>query len=358
MNDIESLRIDVGDKLERLIEVIQSSGKLACALVYRSDKFENILTDGDIRRAILNQKSLDLNVDDVLKIKRLQSRPNPIYAIDGAELREIRALFQKNNLRQLLIVSKNGNPVDVINYNDIDYLPQHLDQKFSVLIMAGGFGTRLRPLTDITPKPMLEVNGLPMLEIIILRLKQFNVSKIYISVHYLRDKIVEYFGDGEKFGVIIEYLHEDIPMGTGGCLRLIQNLRSDLLIINGDVLSQLDFEMFHGYHIHSRSNITVAASQYNFVVPYGVIQEEGLQVRSFIEKPSYSFLVNSGIYFISPKVMENLPFPAFFNMTDVIQIQINLGGGVNCFPIFEKWLDIGQPSDYALAENFFKGPAQ
>jgi NDP-sugar pyrophosphorylase family protein len=141
-------------------------------------------------------------------------------------------------------------------------------------------------------------------------------------------------------------------MGTGGCLRLIEGMNDDLLIINGDVLTQLDYEMFYGFHIKSKSAVTVAASQYNFIVPYGVIEQQNLQVIALEEKPNYSFLVNSGIYFISPDVFQNLPSNAKFNMTDVIDGYLKIGGQVSCFPIFEKWLDIGQPSDYFLANNF------
>ena len=350
MTQIKDLQIDITAKLEDLIAIIQLSGKLACALAYDGDIFINILTDGDIRRAILQKKTLDLKVKDVLYIKSVQKRSSLIFVNKGTDPEKIKTIFKKNNLRQLVIVD-DGMPINVIHYEDINYLPGHLKSNFSVLIMAGGFGKRLMPLTQSLPKPMLSINGVPMLEIIIKQLSRLKIKKIYISVHYLSEKIIDYFGNGNSFGVDIEYINEKKPMGTGGCIRLIKKIDEELLIINGDILTQLDYEMFYGAHLKSKSVISVATTQYNYIVPFGVIEQKNLQITSLIEKPSYDFLVNAGIYFISPSVLENLPKSEFFNMTDVVNFHVELGNLVSCFPIFENWLDIGQPEDYKAAKN-------
>jgi dTDP-glucose pyrophosphorylase len=337
------------------IERIQVSGAIGCVLVYEKKIFKNVLTDGDIRRALLNELTLDSTVQEVLELKAKTTRGGPITANQNSTNEERNFLFEKFALRQLILVNDDQEPTSVIDHHSMDFQPPFIQKRFSALIMAGGFGTRLRPYTEHIPKPMLTINGRPMLEITIESLLRFGVSEIFLSTHYLPHVIRDHFGNGSALGVPIEYIHEEIPLGTGGALKLLpkDKLMDNLLIINGDILTKLDVNMFLAHHTRSQALMTLAATQYSFQVPFGVLKIDDSRVVSLEEKPTYNFSVNSGIYFINKATFDFLPKENFFNMTDITNILINHGKIVECFPIYERWIDVGRPSDYELAGNFF-----
>jgi NDP-sugar pyrophosphorylase family protein len=244
-------------------------------------------------------------------------------------------------------------PVSVIDHHTVDESPSYINRSFTAVVMAGGFGTRLRPLTEDTPKPMLQINGRPMLEISIEKLISHGANRIFIATHYLPEKITSHFGNGERFGVEIQYVHEEVPLGTGGALSLLPRRDENTLVFNGDILTNLDIGMFLAYHLKSGSAMTIAATQYSFQVPFGVISEQNSLVTHIEEKPSFSFLVNSGIYFLSKQVFDVVPPSGKYNMTDVAHALVQRSMPVSCFPIFEHWLDVGRPSDYDLAAKIF-----
>ncbi|WP_322103822.1 nucleotidyltransferase family protein [Paraburkholderia sp. J41] len=348
------LKVSLDDSLSDVIASIQASGALGCALIYdESGRFVNIVTDGDVRRAFLEGKQLNATARDIHEIKLKTPRPTPITARIDSTHAERTALFRQNSLRQLILVDGHGAPVDVIDHQSINASPTYVNQSFTAVVMAGGFGTRLRPLTADTPKPMLQVNGRPMLEISIEKLIRFGANRIVISTHYLPEKIVSHFGNGERFGVPIEYIQEETPLGTGGALSRLACQDNTTLVFNGDILTTLDVSMFLAYHLRTESAMTIAATQYSFEVPFGVVSSAGSQVTHIEEKPKFSFLINSGIYFLSPKVFANLPQSGPYHMTDVAHDLIRRGASVSCFPIFEHWLDVGRPSDYDLAAKLF-----
>jgi NDP-sugar pyrophosphorylase family protein len=216
--------------------------------------------------------------------------------------------------------------------------------------MAGGLGKRLRPLTDDRPKPMLSVGEKPLLEHIIGQLKHVGIRKIGISLHYMPDKITTYFGDGSAFGVEIEYFLEEQPLGTGGVLGLMPVPECSLLIINGDILTQVNFRSMYAAHCDSKAMLTLTVRPYSFQVPYGVIISEGEVIRGVSEKPKYDFLINAGIYLVDPAVYKYIPRGKKFNMTDLIQWLLASKEKVISFPIIEYWLDIGMHADYARAQ--------
>jgi dTDP-glucose pyrophosphorylase len=341
--------------LSKAINAIDISGDSACALVFDLDhRFLDVLTDGDIRRAFLSGLGLSATVGDIRAIKLRGNRTAPVVANILSTHDERVKLFQDNDLRQLVLVDDCGSPRAVISHKSIDWQPNYLSESFSAVIMAGGFGTRMRPLTDSIPKPMIAVNGRPMLEIIVEKLVSAGVSDIHISTHYLPKMIRDYFGDGDRFGVPIRYLFEDVPIGTAGALGLIAEHKKNTLIINGDVLTDLNFNMFLAYHLRRDSALTVATTRYTYQVPFGVINEKDGDILGIEEKPNFSFFVNSGIYLINKKAYEYIPKGVFFNMTDLCHAMIKGGRVVSSFPIFERWLDVGRPSDYAIAEKFFR----
>ena len=351
---LETLKVSLDDSVSDVIRRIQASGSLGCALIYdAAGRFVNIVTDGDVRRAFLEGKQLDATARDIHQVKLQTARPAPITARTNSSRAERAALFRQHSLRQLVLVDRSGVPVDVIDHQSIDSSPPYVNRRFTAVVMAGGFGMRLRPLTETTPKPMLCVNGRPMLEISIEKLVNHGADRIVISTHYLHEKIVNHFGRGERFGVPIDYIHEEEPLGTGGALSRLAHRNEATLVFNGDILTTLDIGMFHAYHLRTESAMTIAATQYGFQVPFGVIDASQSRVMHIEEKPKLSFLVNSGMYFLSPRVFATLPRHGAYHMTDVAHEQIRRGVRVSCFPIFEHWLDVGRPSDYDLAAKLF-----
>lgn len=354
LDELAHLKVTLDSKISDVIACIQESGPVACALLYdEKGQFINIITDGDVRRAFLEGHKLDDPAIEIQKIKARSARPAPITAKVTANTEERESLFHKYSLRQLVLIDAKGMPVSIIDHHAVNHAPNYIDRHFTAVVMAGGFGTRLRPLTEDMPKPMLRVNGRPMLEISIEKLVSHGASRIFISTHYLPKKITEHFGNGEKFGVEIQYVHEKTPLGTGGALSLVPFHDENTLVFNGDILTNLDIGMFLAFHLRSNSAMTIAATQYSFQVPFGVISENDSLVTHIEEKPNFSFLVNSGIYFLSKRVFDMLPASGHYNMTDVANSLIKSSLPVSCFPIFEHWLDVGRPSDYELASKIF-----
>jgi NDP-sugar pyrophosphorylase family protein len=222
------------------------------------------------------------------------------------------------------------------------------------VIMAGGFGTRLRPLTEKLPKPMLPMGDRPLMEWIVGQMKETGVGCINITTHYLPEKIKEHFGDGSNFGIKINYVSEDQPLGTAGALSLIESPNDPLLVINGDILTKMDFKNLFRYHRENYADLTIAVRQYEIQVPYGILECEGTKVKSIKEKPRLSLLINAGIYLLDPIAYKYIPNGAKFDMTELIQQLIDHGRNVISFPIVEYWTDIGQFADYQRAQEDVK----
>lgn len=353
ITNVSDISVTTSATVAEVIGCIQQSGSIACALLFDDNKFINIITDGDVRRAFLKGVKLEGRALEIQKIKEKSTRPAAITANVDSSKEQLLGLFHKHSLRQIVLINSSGEPLAVIDSKELDQSMESPKTNFTALLMAGGFGTRLRPFTNEIPKPMLRVNDRPMLEISIEKLISYGANKIFISTHYLPEKITEHFGSGEKFGVDIQYVHEEVPLGTGGALSLLPFQDENTLVFNGDILTNLDIGMFLAFHLRSKSAMTIAATQYKFEVPFGVINEVNSHVIGINEKPNFSFLVNSGIYFISKQVFEKLPQLSKYNMTDVAESLIHSGMEVSCFPIFEHWLDVGRPSDFELAKQMF-----
>jgi NDP-sugar pyrophosphorylase family protein len=295
--------------------------------------------------------SLDAPVSVVLERKVGTQYPRPVTAQVGAEREELLALMRQHVLRQIPILNGEGRVVDLVLLNDLittNELP------LQAVIMAGGLGMRLRPLTEDLPKPMLLVGGKPLMERVIEQLRQVGIQRVNVMTHYKSEKIVDYFGDGQAFGVELNYVNEDHPLGTGGALGLMPQPQEPLLVINGDILTQVDFGAMLAFHQENHALMTIAVRRYEVQVPYGVIECEGSRVRRLSEKPHLEFLVNAGIYLLEPAVFDSIPQGQHFNMTDLIQWQLDADGVVASFPIHEYWLDIGQHADYARAQEDIK----
>ena len=311
------------------------------------------LTDGDIRRAILAGRSFDCTADEFLRGKNNPVYPEPIWLPDTASRDDMLAVMTQRKIRHLPHLAERNTVPDLVLLDDL--LPNPLatpDTPLSAVIMAGGPGSRLYPLTKDTPKPMLPVGGKPLLERTITNLRDAGVRDVVVSTRYKADIVEDHFHDGRDFGVHVDYLNENQPLGTAGSLRLMDRPDDTLLVLNGDVLTSLDYRAMRTFHKDHDATLTVAVRKYDFSVPYGVVDCEGPRVTTLREKPTYTSFVNAGVYLLEPEAFDHLPEPDTpFNMTDLIEKIIKAGDTVVSFPIHEYWLDIGQPEDYQTAQR-------
>jgi len=220
--------------------------------------------------------------------------------------------------------------------------------------MAGGFGHRLGALTNDLPKPMLKIGGKPLMELIVNQFKKAEIHTIYVTTHFQANKIIEYFGNGESFGVTIKYIEEKEPLGTAGGLRLLPRINSPLVVINGDILTNLDFRAMALFHESNEAEITIAMRDYEVGLPYGILEIKDNQIIEISEKPALKKYINAGIYIIQPQVIRYIPSGAIFDMPDLIHEVINSGGHVTGFPVIEYWMDIGYSGDYRKAEEDYQ----
>jgi dTDP-glucose pyrophosphorylase len=346
--DIKQLFISPSSKIQDAIRCIDQN---VCGIALSVDDENHLLgtiTDGDIRRAILAGVNLLSPVTDIFARKSTSPYPKPITAAQGTESTILIDLMRKRAIRQVPLLNDNDQVVDLVLMEDL--IPGD-DLPLQAVIMAGGFGTRLRPLTEDIPKPLLPVGDQPLMELIVSQLRNAGIRRIHVTTHYMADRVKEYFGSGNALGVEIQYVNEKNPLGTAGALGLISPPSEPLLVINGDILTKLDFRAMLKYHQKHKAELTVAVRQYGFQVPYGVIECEGSRVLHLQEKPTYNFFVNAGIYLVQPGALENIPQGRHFDMTDLIQALVKLDRTIVAFPIVEYWLDIGQTTDYEQAQK-------
>lgn len=335
--------------ISEAIEKLDYAGTGILLICDPMNLLQGVITDGDIRRAILH--SLPLS-DHCITI----ANTNPVYARQGISVQD--ALFMMDHAKKfyvnhLPVVDIKGKVVDLLLRRDF------LDEgqiALQAVIMAGGFGTRLRPMTEDVPKPMIPVGEKPVLEHIINRLSGCGIKEIKITTHYLSDKIKDYFGDGKNFDVTLDYINEENPLGTAGALSQIEDAKDPLLVINGDILTDIDFGKMFEFHREQRADLTVGVRRYEFQVPYGVIQCEGSEIQAIHEKPLHQFFVNAGIYILQPQILTFIPKEQRYDMTDLIKRLISENKNVVSFPIREYWLDIGQPTDLEKALKDYSIP--
>jgi dTDP-glucose pyrophosphorylase/CBS domain-containing protein len=345
---VSALCISANATIGDAIACIDRSGRVSIALIVDEERhLLNTVSDGDVRRGLLVGLQMTAPVTKLLAIKATSSRPLPVTAPPGLDAEVMLDLMRARGIRQIPIVSPEGRVLDVITLGD---LFSEEPRALQAVVMAGGFGTRLRPLTEDMPKPMLPVGGRPLMELIIDQLRDTGVRKINITTHYQAEKILDHFGDGSSFGVDISYVNEESPLGTGGALGLMQPPEDTLLVINGDILTDIDFRAMQAYHQEHRASMTVAVRHYEVQVPYGVIDCDGPHVSGVREKPQLGFFVNAGIYLLEPDVYRHIPANQHLHMTDLIETLIREKQTVVSYPVREYWLDIGQHADYELAQ--------
>lgn len=333
--------------LEQAIEILDKAALRIALIVDKEGKLQGTLTDGDLRRALLKHRPMNTPVREVMN-------PNPKTAEQGWTDSRILALMERHELLQLPLVENGGKVVGLANLHDL--LNKHRYDN-PVFLMAGGFGTRLRPLTNNCPKPMLKVGDKPILEQILLNFVEAGFHRFYISIHYMPEVIRDYFGSGEKWGVSIQYVHEDEPLGTGGALGLLPHNEIDqpMFVMNGDLLTSLNLHSFLEFHESHGSVATMCVREYEHQVPYGVITSEGSQIKSMVEKPIHRFFINAGVYLLDPVLVKSVEPGVHIDMPTLLEQQIDGGKAVNMFPIHEYWLDIGRMDDFHRALTEVQG---
>ncbi|WP_445765672.1 nucleotidyltransferase family protein [Rheinheimera sp.] len=315
---------------------------LRIALVVDDDlRLLGVVTDGDVRRGLLRNLTLASPVSAVMN-------PTPLTAKLGTARKELVKFMEKEQLLAIPLL-KDGIVAGLETLQRVGAFSKYQNPVF---LMAGGFGTRLRPLTDSCPKPLLKVGDKPILEIVLNSFIKAGFVNFYISTHYLPEMIREHFGDGSKWNVNLSYVHEDTPLGTGGALGLLPADLPDLplILINGDVLTNVDFERLLEFHNKHQAAATMCVRDYEYQVPFGVINGEGNKIISMVEKPVQRFFVNAGIYVVSSKIRSSVVKNSRIDMPTLLEQSISRQENVMMFPIHEYWLDIGRMEDYQRAQ--------
>ncbi len=301
------------------------------------------VTDGDIRRAILRGVGLESRVTEVM---------NPHCTVVGAEVspKEVLTLMRARSLKQIPVTAPDGRLFGLHVWRDL--VEPIVERPNWAVVMAGGEGQRLRPLTENLPKPMLQVGREPVLERIVVQLVAHGFHRIFLSVNYLGEKIEEYFADGRRFGCSIGYLREARPLGTVGALSLLPG-RPDcaLLVANGDLVTELNFSALMDYHTQQGHDATLCVREFSYQVPYGVVNLNRYRVVDMQEKPVQRFLINAGIYVLEAGLLGMIPPSVEYHMPKLLELASAAGKVVGAFPIREEWLDIGRLEDYELARQ-------
>lgn len=342
--DLSAFLVNRHTSLHDTLALIDANGAGIAVVAEPDGTFIDLATDGDIRRAILSGMHIDEPIQRVLDIKRATNSRAPITVkVDDPPALTL-LLMERLDLHQMPVLDALGRIQKVVHRDSLAMRPR-IEPGHSAVVMAGGFGTRLRPLTERTPKPMLKVAGTPILEYSIRRLARSGIERIYVTVHYKSDQIVEHFGDGRRFGVDIEYVHETVPLGTAGSVGAVDHGGKSMVVMNGDVITDCDFRALVSFAASGGSDIAMAVTPYEVHVPYGVVGVEGTEVTDIQEKPVRRFYINSGIYVVSPAACALIPKGVRFDMTDLARVAVESGRRVNAYPMVEYWRDVGTVDD-------------
>lgn len=306
-----------------------------------NDRLIGSLTDGDLRRGFIRGLDFENSLLDFIQ-------PNPSYVFEGEFAIDKLEDYKTRNFKVIPVLNKTNQIVDIINFRtQTTIIPA------DAVIMAGGEGKRLRPLTENTPKPLLKVGGKPIIEYNIDNLKRVGIKNITISINYLGDQLIQYYGDGQSRKLNIKYVREDKPLGTIGSILLIDEFtHEDIIVMNSDLLSNIDFKDFYRFFKERNADMAVAATSYQVDIPYAVLEaDENNKVRSLKEKPKYTYYSNAGIYILKREILSMIPPNRFFDITDLMERILEMNLNLVTYPINGYWLDIGKHEDYKKAQE-------
>jgi dTDP-glucose pyrophosphorylase len=342
MADWKDVVVSLEMPLADAIAKVDASGLQVALVLAPDNSLLGILTDGNIRRAILAGKNLRVPVSEVMN-----SQPTAMPASTPRD--EMLALMRRTAIHHLPLIDDARRVVGLMT---LDELIGAAERPNWVVLMAGGLGTRLQPLTDDCPKPLLVVGGKPILETILEGFADQGFKRIFLSVNYKAEMIRDHFGDGDRWGVQLDYLHENTRLGTAGALSLLpEKPEAPLVVMNGDLLTHASFDNLLQFHHNQGAAATMAVREYDFQVPYGVVRLNGTRIEAIEEKPVQKFFVNAGIYALSPEALDFLPAETFFDMPTLFEHLIAAGKTTAAYPLREYWLDIGRLEEFERAQR-------
>jgi dTDP-glucose pyrophosphorylase/CBS domain-containing protein len=347
MVELERFLVIPDSSIHEVIARIDSNAKGIALVVDEERHLIGTITDGDIRRAILAGLDLDLPVQALLEHQAPAAHPTPLTAPVGTTDAELLRIMNQYGLRHIPLLDEVGRVVDMALLSD---LVREYELPLRAVVMAGGYGTRLRPLTEEMPKPMLPVGGRPLLELIIEQLRAAGIRRVIVTTHYKPEVITNHFGNGRRFGVEIDYVEEEQPLGTAGSISLLGLPEEPLLVINGDILTRVNFRAMLDFHREQRADMTVAVRQHEFRLPYGVVETDGVEITGISEKPVVQQFINAGIYLLNPAACQYIPNGQPCDMPDLVAKLLAERRRVVSFPVHEYWLDIGQHDEYQQAQ--------
>ena len=339
MKSIKKIKISTDTTIKQAMKIISHGTFKIAIAVNKKGQLLGTLTDGDIRRGFLSGLNINSSVKSIIFSKPFSAK------INESKEKIFKTALSKN-IYQIPVI---GDGRKVIGLYILDEFIKFKNKSNKVVIMAGGKGLRLRPLTKYIPKSMLKVGNKPILQIIVEKFKESGYENFIICVNYKSKIIKDYFGDGESFGVKIEYIHEKKRMGTAGALSLLKTKPTEpFFVINGDLLINLDFEKMLDFHDKYNSNATMSVKDYNILSPYGEVNLDGVDIVSIEEKPERKVFVNAGVYILDPKCINLIP-KKFYDMPSLFKKIIAKKYKTVSFPLEEYWLDIGRFNDYKKA---------
>ncbi|EAI4827466.1 alcohol dehydrogenase [Campylobacter lari] len=345
MDNLLQITVSKNIKIKDALKILGSYNNFRMLLIQENGIFLGILADPDIRRALLKGYSLNDSIEKIINYK-------PVIAHEWDSKEKLFELSSKYNIYQIPILDRNNQVVRIEKILE-NIFPTKKNN--IVVIMAGGLGTRLRPLTENIPKPMLKVGNKPILEIIIERFKKQGFKNFILCVNYKADIIENYFKDGKSFDVNIQYTYESKRMGTAGALSLIKDVgKQPFFVTNGDILADINYNTMLNHHIDKKSLATMGVRQHFYQIPYGVvITNDKNQIINIEEKPEYSFLMNSGVYVLNPEIIDLIPKNEFFDMPKLFE-NIKEVNKKSVYFIEDYWIDIGRHDEYKQANKDIK----
>ena len=338
--DWKNIALAPDASIKEALKVLDTQAMQIVLVVNDQGRLLGTLTDGDVRRGLLSDKTLSSPVEEVMN-------KTPLYGLESENDVAWRKKMQEKGLRHLPILDLEHHVVSLF------YLKQSAARSLDnpVVIMLGGLGMRLRPLTETVPKPMLKVGGKPILETILNHAAEQGFTNFHFCINYLGDQIRSYFGNGERWGVNIDYVQEPQRLGTAGALSLLEGqLEQDFIVMNGDLLTKVDLRALLNFHHEHENRVTACVREYSQQVPYGVLELEKEQVAQIVEKPVYRYFVNAGIYAMSPESICHIPKKSFYDMPSLMEDMIAKQYRVGGFPLTDYWMDIGKMPDFEKAQ--------
>ena len=345
MGIVEKHSIQLNDSVRAALTKLNSIAPDSILFVVDDQcKLIGSLTDGDLRRGFINNLGFE---DSILAF--IQKNPISIQ-LNGYSLEQLED-YKKRDFKIIPILNENGAIIDILNFRR-----QHTIIPAHAVLMAGGKGKRLMPLTQNTPKPLLRVGDKPIIEYNIDRFLQYGIKNINISINYLGQQLVDYFGDGISRGANIKYTRETRPLGTIGSVLLIDDFKfDDILVMNSDILTNIDLADFYMEYKSSGADMAVAATSYHVDVPYAVLEVDGKNLATSLkEKPRYTYYSNAGIYFLKRELLSMIPPDTFYDVTVLMEAVLEKKMKLITYPITGYWLDIGKHEDFKQAQEDIK----